>query len=180
MVRLLALISASISIGSLAQAVTLVRLSTDDLAQKSTAVVYAKVLDSYGVQQGSLIYTHYHVQVVETWKAGPVPVTEIMLPGGVASGKRQSFAGVPALIPGKSYLMFLWAGKNGSPQLTGLTQGLFDVAPDATGSLIASRPISNEQMLDETGRAVQDQPVRVRFRDFNNQVVTSLKKRVTQ
>jgi hypothetical protein len=142
----------------------------DDMTQKSTAIVYAKVMDSYGAQHGSMIYTHYRVQVIETWKGTRQPVTEIMLPGGVANGYRQTFAGVPTLEQGKSYLMFLWAGNVGAPQLMGLTQGLFDVAPDSTGALIASRPMTTEQLLDANGIAVQDQPVRMKLRALNRQI----------
>ncbi len=154
---------------SLAQAVTLQILTMDEMTEKSTSVVYAKVVDSYGALHGSMIYTHYRVQVIENWK-GSQRVTEIMLPGGVANGYRQTFAGVPALTPGKSYLMFLWAGPVGAPQLVGLTQGLLDVAEDAKGALIASRPMTTEQLLDANGKAVQDQPVRVQLNSLKRTV----------
>ena len=55
-------------VASIAQAVTLQILTLDEMTQKSTSVVYAKVLDSYGALHGSMIYTHYHVQVMENWK----------------------------------------------------------------------------------------------------------------
>jgi hypothetical protein len=152
-------------LASMAQAVTLRLLSLDDMTQKSTDIVYARVLDSYGAQQGSTIYTHYHVQVIDTMKRS-TQITEIMLPGGVANGFRQTFAGVPSLIPGKAYLMFLWAGPVGSPQLTGLTQGLFDVASDTHGNLIGSRPRTTEQLLDASGKAVTDLPLTIKLQEL--------------
>jgi hypothetical protein len=157
----------------IAQAVTLQMLTMDEMSQKSTDIVCARVLDSYGAMHGSMIYTHYRIQVTETWK-GAGKYTEIMLPGGVANGYRQTFAGVPSLTEGKTYLMFLWAGPVGAPQLTGLTQGLFDVAADKSGSLVASRPMTTEQLLDANGKAVQDQPVRLQLRDLRRTVSSAL------
>jgi hypothetical protein len=156
-------------LASIAQAVTLQILSLDEMTQKSTSVVYAKVLDSYGVQHGTMIYTHYRVKVLEAWK-GTSQISEIMLPGGAANGYRQTFAGVPALTAGSSYVMFLWAGPAGAPQLVGLTQGLLDIGSDPAGTMIASRPMTTEQLLDANGKAVQDQPVRVHFADLKRTV----------
>jgi hypothetical protein len=156
------------------QAVTLQQLSLDEMTEQSTAIVYGKVLDSYAAPQGSMIYTHYRVQVLERWKGTSPAIVEVMVPGGAANGLRQTFAGVPDLAEGKSYVMFLWSGKSGAPQLIGLNQGLFDVTRDANGTLFASRPMSTEQMLDSTGRAVQDQPVRLDFRQFNTRVKATI------
>jgi hypothetical protein len=155
-------------------AVTLQQLSLDEMTQKATSIIYGKVLDSYGAQHGSMIYTHYRVKVLDKWKGASPGIVEVMLPGGTANGLRQAFAGVPALDEGKSYLMFLWAGKTGAPQLIGLNQGLFDVSPDAAGTIVASRPMSTEQMLDATGKAVQDQPVRMDLNQMSVRVKGSL------
>lgn len=156
------------------QGVTLQQLSLDEMTQHSTAIVYGKVLDSYAAPLGSMIYTHYRIQVLDRWKGTSPAVVEIMVPGGAANGMRQTFAGVPGLTQGKSYVMFLWSGKTGAPQLIGLNQGLFDVAPDPSGTLFASRPVSTEQMLDSTGRAVQDQPVRLNLQQLNTRVKASI------
>jgi hypothetical protein len=155
-------------------AVTLQQLTMEEMAQKSTAIVYAKVLDSYGAQHGSMIYTHYRIQVLDQWKNGKQSVTEVMLPGGVANGYRQTFAGVPSLEQGKSYLMFLWSGGKGAPQLIGLTQGLFDVSPDGAGILFASRGATTEQLLDANGKTVQDAPMRLELKAMNRRIVAAL------
>src|ERR1700712_3693726 len=73
-------------LASLAHAVTLQILSIDEMTEKSTSVVYGRVLDSCGAFHGSMIYTLYRVQVAEAWKGSNV--TEIMLPGGTANGYR--------------------------------------------------------------------------------------------
>jgi hypothetical protein len=160
-------------LASLAQAVTLQILTMDDLSQKSTDIVYARVTSSYGALHGSMIYTHYRIQVMDTWK-GTGKFTEIMLPGGVANGYRQTFAGVPALAQGQAYLMFLWAGSAGAPQLTGLTQGLFQVSAANAGALIASRPKTTEQLLDAKGNAAQDEAVNMQLSELKRLVSSSL------
>lgn len=124
-----------------------------------------------------MIATHYKVQVVETWKGTGASQVEVMLPGGMANGLRQSYAGVPQLSTGKQYVMFLWAGSNGYNQLVGLTQGLFDVSRNSAGSTIASRKVSPELMLDSSGKVVQDQPVSMTMKEMNARVVKVLKAR---
>jgi hypothetical protein len=163
---------------SVASAVTLQMLTMDDMTQKSTDIVYARVLDSYGAQSGSTIYTHYRIQVLETWKGGG-KFTEVMLPGGIANGLRQTFAGVPTLTEGQTYLMFLWAGpvgapQVGAPQLTGLTQGLFNVSAGKGANLIATRSKTTEHLLDANGNSVQDQPVSVQLGELKRMVIASL------
>ncbi len=155
-------------LASLAHAVTLQILSVSEMTEKSTSVVYGRILDSYGAFHGSMIYTHYRVQALETWKGSRV--TEIMLPGGTANGYRQTFAGVPTLGNGETYVMFLWAGPVGAPQLVGLTQGLLSVGTDGRGTMMASRPMTTEQLLDANGKSVQDQPVRVQFNELKRTV----------
>ena len=165
-------LSSVLILASLAHAVTLQILSVDEMSQSSTSIVYARVLDSYGALTGSMIYTHYRIQVLDTWKGAQV--TDIMLPGGVANGLRQTFAGVPSLAQGNSYVMFLWAGPSGSPQLVGLTQGLLDVGPDKQGRLIASRPMTTEQLLDANGKAVQDKPISLVLSDLKRSVTMAI------
>lgn len=156
-------------LASLAHAVTLQILSVSEMTEKSTSVVYGRILDSYGAFHGSMIYTHYRVQTMETWKGSKV--TEIMLPGGTANGYRQTFAGVPTLGNGENYVMFLWAGPVGAPQLVGLTQGLLNVGSDGRGTMTASRPMTTEQLLDSNGKAVQDQPIRLQLNDLKRTVM---------
>lgn len=167
-----------LSTAGLAPAATLQQLSFDDMADQATAIVYGKILDSYGEQHGSLIYTHYRIQILDRWKGTRQAVTEVMLPGGTANGLMQAFAGVPPLAQGKTYLMFLWAGKIGTLQLIGLTQGLFEVSRDDAGTLFASRPISTEQMLDATGKPVQDQPVRLEFNQMSVRIKASIARKM--
>ncbi len=104
MSRALLLVVVTLS-GSLASAATLQQLSMQQMTQSATAIVRATVTGSSASFTGSTIYTHYKLQVSETWKG--TAVTEVMLPGGVAGGLRQSFPGVPQLQTGTEYMLFL-------------------------------------------------------------------------
>ena len=69
---------------------TLERLPLDVMAEKSTAIVRARVVGSSGVLRGADVYTVYQIQVVEHWKGSGSPV-QVAVPGGVAGG--DGFAG---------------------------------------------------------------------------------------
>src|ERR1700689_3728669 len=114
-------------------AATLQQLSMDQMTQRSTAIVRARVTGSSASLTGSTIYTHYKLQISETWKG--VPGTEVMLPGGVAGGYRQSFPGVPSLQTGAEYVLFLWkSSSTGITHVVGLSQGIFSITQQDDGS----------------------------------------------
>jgi hypothetical protein len=139
--------------------VTLQQLSTAQMTAASTAIVRGTISGSYTALSGKTIFTHYTVQVAETWKGAPVTTADVAVPGGALNGLRQSFAGVPALQAGQEYLLFLWTGSKGPTQLTGLTQGALAVQPGGSGGLTVSRQATGEIMLNTLGRPIVDQPV---------------------
>lgn len=156
-----------------ASAVTLQQLSLDQMTQSATAIVRARVAASSASLTGSTIYTHYSLQVTESWK-GFTP-SEVMVPGGIANGQRQSFPGVPQLTVGTEYLMFLWTSSTtGITHLVGLTQGLFNLTPQPDGSTLAIRPLVGEMMLDAAGRKVADQAVQLPLSALRVQVRRTL------
>ena len=152
-----------------AAAATLQQLSLDQMTQNSTAIVRAHVTGSSAGFTGSTIYTHYKLQISETWKGAPG--TEVMLPGGVAGGYRQSFPGVPSLQTGAEYVLFLWkSASTGITHVVGLSQGIFNVTQQADGSLQAGRPVIGETMLDASGRPVKDHAVQMQLSDMKAHV----------
>lgn len=152
-----------------APAATLRQLSMDQMTQSATAVVRARVTGSSASLTGTNIYTHYQLQVSEVWKGATA--SEVVVPGGVAGGYRQSFPGVPALQIGSEYVLFLWTSPStGLIHLVGLSQGVFGVSPQTDGTLQASRPLIGEGMHDATGRIVIDHAVQLRLSDMKNQV----------
>ena len=156
-------------------AATLVQLSMNEMAQQATAIVRARVVSSSASFTGSTIYTHYKLQVTETWKAaqGAAPA-EIMVPGGVANGYRQSFPGAPLLHAGSEYVLFLWTSQAGITHIIGLTQGLFNVATQTNGSVQATRQPSGETMLDASGWQVEDRGLQMGLADLKAGVAQAL------
>ena len=138
--------------------VTLGRLSLDDMIAQSTLIVRGKVTASWAAATGSVIYTHYQIQVSEQFKGAGRNSVEVMTPGGTVNGLHQSFSGSPVLNPGDEFVFFLWTSSRGITWITGLTQGLFALAPaDAGKDRMATRAASRELMLDrDTSRPVKD------------------------
>ena len=153
---------------------TLLQLSLDDMVRQSTVIVKGKTQRTNFAFRGSMIYTHYQVQVSETWKGRAAGQLDIVVPGGVANGTQQSFAGAPALVDGQDYVLFLWTSKSGLTQVIGLSQGLFQVAPNATGELMVLRGAATERMLDASGKEVTDSDFQMRLNDFRQRVQKTL------
>jgi hypothetical protein len=153
-------------------AATLEFLSLDDMANRSTAIVRGRIQSCSGQFRGSVIYTHCTVAVTEHWKGISGTVVDVAVPGGSTRGMVQNFAGSPTLAIGQEYVLFLWTGKSGMTQLIGLSQGVFDLKPDAKGQAMAERAAATERMLDASGAEMQDSPVRMS--------VSTLKQRVSQ
>src|ERR1700730_15716429 len=102
-------------------------LSLDELAQKSTLILRANVLGSYTDFRGSVIYTHWKLQVVESLKGADPSAVEVLVPGGSAGRFHQDVPGAPRLMAGNEYLLFLWTSKSGATYVTGLSQGVFEL-----------------------------------------------------
>lgn len=162
-------------------AATLERLSLDDLTQKSTDIVRAKVVGSYADVRGASIYTHWKIQVTDRWKGSGGSAIEVLVPGGNANGLHQDVPGAPKLSQGKEYLLFLWTSKSGATYITGWGQGVFNLTQNTASDWIASRAALGETMLDHTTwLPVQDQSVQMRYTDMAAQVSATLAKGATR
>lgn len=154
-------------------AATLRQLSMDQMTQSATAIVRARVTGSSAALSGSTIYTHYQLRVSEVWKGSAV--AEVVVPGGVAGGYRQSYPGVPTLQPGSEYVLFLWTSPStGLTQLIGFSQGVFSVTSQTDGTIDAIRPLIGEGMHDAAGHLVQDHAVRMGLSTMKAQVSASV------
>jgi hypothetical protein len=151
-------------------ATTLQRLSLDDMIQKSTGIVRARVAGSYTGAIGPDVYTYYRLQVSETWKGTSTAQMDVAVPGGTLRGYRQIIAGAPSLNSGEEYVLFLWAGRNGITQVIGLSQGLFTVRPDAANNPMMVRAAALETMLDGNGRVVADEPLFLKLSEVRAKV----------
>jgi hypothetical protein len=158
------------------QCATLERLSLDDMIAKSTTIVRGSVTASWAAFTGRVIYTHYTVQVSESFKGGPKSSVEIMVPGGAVNGMQQSFSGSPVLNRGDEYVFFLWTSNSGITWITGLTQGLFALPADVTTTdRTATRQASRELMLDKaTSQAVKDTALSMRLSDLRTRIAAAM------
>ena len=154
---------------------TLEQLTLDDLIAQSTAIVRGTVVDSWAARTGSVIYTHYKIQVSENFK-GPRPsFVEIVVAGGVVNNLSQSFSGSPTLNKGDQFVFFLWTSSAGLTQIMGLTQGLFAIAPGVSTDPMATRAASRELMLDpKTAQPVKDAMLSMRLSDLRSRIASTL------
>jgi hypothetical protein len=165
------LASASVPAG----ATTLQQLSLAEMAQKSTAIVRAKVTGAVEVLRGTDVYTVYQLETLETVKApNGIKPAEVAVPGGVAGGLRQIVPGVPLLRAGQEYVLFLWTSRSGLTQLMGMSQGLFTVERTTAGGVLVTRAAAGEQMLDGVGRAVRDEALSMPWPELKKKTMQAL------
>lgn len=174
MQKLLGLACLAASLAPL-QGSTLQQLSLDDMIRKSTIIVRGQPQPTYSAVQGSVIYTHYQVQVSEVLKGPATNQIDIAVPGGTSNGKTQTFAGVPTLLSGQDYVLFLWTGKSGLTQVIGLSQGLFAVTPNSAGQPIVQRAAAAERMLNSLGQTVSDSDIQMLLSDLRIRIQSVLK-----
>jgi hypothetical protein len=152
---------------STCSATTLERLSMGDMTDQATVVVRATVSgDGVGELSNGAVSTHYQLNITEVWKGAAGAKIDVYVPGGTANGLRQLVPGSPTLVAGVEYVVFLWIGRSGRPQIMGLSQGLFNVTKDAAGAVMVERPGVTESMVDpKTGRPVADETMRMKASD---------------
>ena len=154
---------------------TLEQISLGEMIEQSTAVVHARTGESRSVRDGRLIYTLTRLKVIDQWKGEPLNEVEVALPGGAIGGLRQRFGGVPQLEPGREFVFFLWQGPSGRIQITGLSQGLFNVTQAPAGELRVTRKPSGDLMLaPKTGVRVQDRAIEMPLRDLTARIRSEL------
>lgn len=163
-----------------AQAATLERLSFDDMVAKSTTIVRGRIGTSFVRQHGSVLYTHYSVQVLEQWKGLPAAQLDVVLPGGTLTlpgnrGQLQQVApGAPSYSAGQELVLFLWTSPSGLTHVIGLSQGSFLLQKDANGQANVERAAITEGLYTANGRPVHEPSVRMSLTEFDRRVRSSL------
>jgi hypothetical protein len=159
-----------------AKATTLQKLTLEEMAQKSTGIVRAKVTGSTAVRQGTDVFTVYQFETLEAVKRqNGTPPTAVAVPGGIAGGMRQVVAGAPVLRAGREYILFLWTGRSGLAQVIGMSQGLFAVEHTTAGDIIATRGMAAERMFDGAGHAARDEVLSMPWSELRAKIIQALK-----
>lgn len=159
MIRQLALIVGLVAIVSPLTASTLLRLTLDEMVDKSTQIVRGRVVGSRTAMRGPVVYTLARIEVAERWKGSGASQVEVAIPGGAHGRVNQTFSGAPQFAPDGDYVLFLWTGKSGVTQVIGLSQGVFKVKTNAEGLQVVERPASQAMVLDASGKPVADKAV---------------------
>src|SRR5579884_1388897 len=159
-----------------APAATLQFLTLDEMSAQSTAIVRGSVIGSHTITRGPVLYTVYTLHVTEALKGRAGQTIDIAVPGGVANGIQQTYAGAPPLLAGVDYIIFAWQSKSGLNLIIGLSQGLFvvDSANKATDVEVL-QAATTELMLSPHGGRMKPTPARMRLSELRNRVQHALR-----
>src|SRR5271163_1753094 len=158
---------------------TLRQLSLDDMIRQSTMIVHGTVQPASVVYHGSMIFSHYTVQVSETYKSpasgqSPSGLIDFGVPGGSLNGVIQRVAGAPILSVGQDYVLFLWTSKSGLTQVMGLSQGLLSVISTPGSAPTVVRAAAAQSMLNSTGQPVNSNDISMPLSAFKTEIVNVL------
>ena len=154
---------------------TLQQLTMDDVSPNPPPSCGARWWTRGAALTGSVIYTHYKIQVSETFKGLRQGSVEVVVAGGVVNNLSQSFSGSPTLNKGGEFVLFLWTSRAGLTQIMGLTQGLFAIAPGASTDPMATRAATRELMLDaKTAQPVKDAVLSMHLSDLRSLIANTL------
>jgi hypothetical protein len=118
-----------------ARATTLVRISFDELAEKATAIVRVRCLNSSSVWRNDEIWTDTEFEVLERSKGATSAFLRISLPGGKVAHFQSRVDGVPNFREGEEAYLFLWNAPGKEPRILGWAQGTFRISWDANTAL---------------------------------------------
>jgi hypothetical protein len=154
---------------------TLRQLTLDDMIRQSTMIVRGTVQPAAVQYHGSTIFSHYTIQVTETYK-NPAPATSIDfgVPGGSLNGAIQRVAGAPILNVGQDYVLFLWTSKSGLTQVIGLSQGLFSVISTPGAVPTVMRAAAAEQTLNSAGQPVTTNDINMPLSALKTEILNVL------
>ena len=164
---------------------TLRQLSLDDMIRQSTMIVHGTVQPASIAYHGSMIFSHYTVQVTETYKSPATgqsasTAVDFGVPGGSLNGAIQRVAGAPILSAGQDYVLFLWTSKSGLTQVIGLSQGLFSVIALPGTAPIVVRAAAAASVLNSAGQPVSTNDISMTLSALKAEIASVLGGQSTQ
>lgn len=163
---LLAALWMSVTLSVSAPAATLEKLTNERLIDESSDIVRATVTYCNTIYRAPAIWTVCELAITESFKGIGSGKVFVYIPGGTASGFRQTIEGAPALERNTEYLFFLWQGKSGMRQIMGLSQGLMNIGRDAKGNLVVLRAKTDDRMVDAQGNEVSASDLRLGYSEM--------------
>lgn len=138
-----ALLLAALAAPPPVSATTVVAMDVRALVARSTDIVVGEVtaVRPRWSADRSRIVTEVTVRVTEAVRGEAAELT-LVQPGGELEGYRYTVEGAPVFRRGEETLLFAVRGRDGRPQVSGLSQGKFDIRRDpATGARVLSRAL---------------------------------------
>ena len=146
--------------GMPAAAITVAPLSFEQLVNKSSLVVLARVIDVRGefIANGRGIESIVTVSVMKELKGGSGDTLQFTVPGGRAGRYLNLIPGAPAFASGDLAVIFLTARGAHLPITTGLTQGVYRVQR-GSGEMMVMPPVIDNVNTRIARGDVQRKPV---------------------
>jgi len=133
-----------------ATATTVKPMTIEQLTEEASTVVEGQAAESWSTwnAQHSLIYTFTRIRVTKSLKGQSADTVLLKQLGGTANGYTQHVAGVNAMKPGDTSVLFLRpSGAN-----DGMMQGNFRIAREATtGSTVVNNGVSDVHQPSSSG-----------------------------
>lgn len=153
---LLVLLAGFLCIPPMAQATTVLKLTSDQLVQRAADIVHATCTrtTSYRNDQG-LIVTRYEFRTLDSLKGGRAERFVCVQPGGIVGNVMTVLPGLSSHNVGDEVILFLHddvpAARFQLP--LGLDQGVYRVVADPNGAAIVKRSLKDLHMAQPTGSA---------------------------
>jgi hypothetical protein len=143
------------------RATTLARLSLDQLAAGSDAVVRVRCAGAESRWENGSIWTVTTVEVVETMKGNLPREITVRLPGGRVGHLTAAVEGVPKFNPGDEAVVFLERSRAGGFTVAGWVEGTFRISSDSrTGGETVTQDSSAFAVFDAATRTFRTEGIR--------------------
>jgi hypothetical protein len=171
--RALRALAAVLSLSNLPAAVV-PRLGLDQMISESARIVHGRVLSSQTGSSARFIWTHYRVQVLETWKGDASREIIVSEPGGSLNGLSMEIAGAVTFGPGEEVVLFLYQTPIGYWRTSGYWQGKLNVSEQAGVKQVRTN-LRRTALLDLSSTPLQD-----RLESVDNTRLIDLRARVRE
>jgi hypothetical protein len=113
-------------------ATTVVKLNLQQLAQRADLIVQGQVQSIYTQWDAGrhLVFTYISIRVDESFKGESRQSVLIRQVGGTVGTIQMSIAGVPQFKSGETAIVFLKRQDDGTFQIVGMNQGLYEIVED--------------------------------------------------